>query len=324
MTIDMCAMELKLKVDNPSGRQKLLHSRSSAPSNNELSDVFVIQTSSDVSISPEPVVKKKSAYFNIGSISSSPSHSPSHSSKSLKKDSKIKKDSYQEQKRKELLKLVKKDNTQDIMCMLRPDVNVSDRHGRTLLIIAIQNRNDTIINELLAQKDIDLNKSDEAGDTPLHHAVLQNHYALIKILLYDPRINSLLRNQGNLFAHQLIDNQFPQELLELRSLFFVRSRLELVVDEVIPVLLKKPKNTHDDLSDIIVLIQERIKDDGKKQKDHQPLPEKMQLPTDDIFIKQMIMCRLAKQDVGTLQNTAVRSNVLTRSTEILSSVKKDI
>ncbi len=76
----------------------------------------------------------------------------------------------------------------------------------------------------------------------MHHAVLKQNDAVIRLLLYDPRVNPLLKNIDGFFAHQFIDDRSPQKLLELNSLFFIRSRLDIVVDEETSTLRKASRN----------------------------------------------------------------------------------
>lgn len=244
---------------------------------------------------------KKRVYFSKSSRSSSKG-----SQDLLRKTSKSKKDTYPDCQRKELLMLVKNNNTQDIMSALHPDVNVADEEDRTLLILAIQNHNDVIINELCMQKNIDVNQADKWGNTPLHHAVLQKNAKLITILLNDHRVNSLLKNQNNFFAHQFLYEDCFKNFFELRATFFRRSRLELIIDQKIPDLQKKLKgSTHRDWNNIISEIKKSITNDGSMQAAYEPLPTTVQLPFNDTFIRQMILYRLVKQGVTILNYSEI-------------------
>lgn len=293
--MDMCAMEPQL---------------ANSGSSSSLSNVLGNDTTKPL-ISAEAADSEKRVQFSSSRSLSESLSSPRTSQGTLKKSSKSKKDTYRECQRKELLVLMKKNNTQDIMCFFHPDVNVSDEEGRTPLILAIQNNNNTVINDLLLRKDIDVNMADKWGNTPLHHAALQHNSVIIKSLLDDPRVNSLITNEDGTRAHQFLDKQFHQDFLALRSLFFVRSRLESVVDKTIPSLQKQLKGSA--LDDAVNEIKKRIADDAGKQGD-EPLPEKVQLPINDILIKQIIICRWVKQGIPTVHDTELGKNV--------SSVKK--
>lgn len=229
----------------------------------------------------------------LSSSASCSADSATSSKKLLKRNSKVKlkRDTYQEQKGRELLDAMKKNSTRDIMCLLHPDLDVTDKEGRTPLIIAIQESNDLITQDLLAHTRIDLNKADREGNTPLHYAVQQANDVVIRLLLNDPRVNSLLRNEKNILAHQYINDKSPQRLLDLRASFFVRSRLDLLVDEKMRNL---KGNTCSMLDQIVASVKEGVAGDGESQKSYQALPEKIQLPTDDIFIKKMVIYRMAK------------------------------
>lgn len=63
------------------------------------------------------------------------------------------------------------------------DVNHRDCNGLTVLMIALQLRNEVFIEALLECSDIDLNIKDGSGNTALKHAVYTESYEIVKLLL---------------------------------------------------------------------------------------------------------------------------------------------
>jgi ankyrin repeat protein len=172
------------------------------------------------------------------------------------------------------------------------DFNQADKLGKTPLILAIQMCYYDLISYLINNEKVDVNKDDICNNTPLHYAVCQNDHNIIQTLLESHRINTLLRNKKKLFAHQYID----ADNHHLKTLFFIRARLDRVVEEHVSILRTNIKNSVPDaLNKAIDAVQKSIEHDGDKQQEHQPLPESIQLPVDEKFIKNMIIHRLAKQ-----------------------------
>ncbi len=288
--IDIHAMELRL-LDSDS-----IPSRNSAQLDIDFTDDLY---ASDFLDSDQ--LLKKQVNFSLGSISStsdslsprstSSTSSTSSTDLSIKKSSKKKKVS-QEQKAGELLRAMKKNNTQEIMSLLHPNLNCADdEKGWTPLIYAIRNSNDSIIQDLLSHKHIDINQADKLGNTPLHHAVFQKDVTIIITLLHDPRVYSLFRNANNYMANQFIDDQSPLPLFNLRSLFFIRGRLDTLVDREMDNIKKVNKGI---INQIVCTIMESIANDAKKQESYQELPKDTQLTPDVQFIKQIIIHRLPK------------------------------
>jgi hypothetical protein len=267
----------------------------------------------------QEVMVPRKVRFGLGSFSSSASQDSCSSvisageSQGLltsQKTLKSKKDMYAEQKKKELIILMKKDNTADILFFLQPSVNfVDEKEGRTPLIMAIRNRNEVIIDVLLSRKDTDINQPDYLGNTPLHHAVFECNDSLIQNLLHNPHTNCLVKNHKGFSAHQFID---PQRS-DLKALFFKRIRLDQVVDKTIQArkLRGNLKNASVLNQAIIQIKQDMVNDD--KTQGGQALPETIQLPIDDEFIKKVIICRLVKYINNTPFDAEVRTNVLARS-----------
>jgi len=63
------------------------------------------------------------------------------------------------------------------------DVNAKDDHGRTPLYLAVENSNDTIVQQLLDIDGIDVNAKDGDGWTPLHRAVENSNNTIVQQLL---------------------------------------------------------------------------------------------------------------------------------------------
>lgn len=231
---------------------------------------------------------------------SSPRGSLQFSDKSSKKVlKKIKKhfeesDNYQDLIGQGLLVAVTEKDIAKVRAILHPSPNVGDEEGRTPLIIAVQKGSVDIVRELLAVKNIDVNEADIWGNTPLHHAVLYGRDEIIKLLLYDPRVNSLRKNKENYFANHFIEHWHHVNLKELKLLFFSRSRLDAVVEEEVMALQKMFLHEEDNrINESIFLIQNRIAEDHERQKQDRELPTADKSPINHEFIKKMIQYRLA-------------------------------
>lgn len=347
ITVDMCAMEETSPRDfSTSGSSpNVLDSDNSKPLlSTEISDIeyskkrvlfrksrsvsssYDLSSSRSSSKDSQELLKKNSSYLLSPRESQEPLKrnsnnlpSPRELQESLKKSSKSKKDTYQEKQKKEILTFFKNGNTQDIMCLLHPDFNVSDKEGKTPLILAIQNKDNVVVADLLFRKDIDVNKTDKWGNTPLHHATLKHTSVIIKSLLDDCRVDSSIANNDGTLSYKFLDKQFysDQDFLILRQLFFMRLRLELVVRDIMPTLKGNA------LDDAVVKIKERIATDGAMQKGHQPLPDEMQKPLKDELIKKVVTCRWVKQGICKQQDTEIRSNTVTHNTETVNGMRND-
>ncbi|KAK5993398.1 Ankyrin repeat domain-containing protein 50 [Cladobotryum mycophilum] len=67
--------------------------------------------------------------------------------------------------------------------------NWRDRYGRSLLFIAAEGGNQTIVG-LLLEKGSDPNSKDDGGQTPLHHASKEGHEKIVELLLLQPSIDA--------------------------------------------------------------------------------------------------------------------------------------
>jgi len=311
MTIDMCAME------EMSPRFFL----TSGSSNNvfDSDNIKSLPSTETDGESKKWVLFRKSRSGSSSHDLSSSQSSSKESQESLKKSSKSKKDtSYQEKQKKETLALFKHGDTHDILSLLYPDFNISDEEGRTPLTLVIQSKKDknaAIITALLSRSDIDVNKADKWGNTPLHYAALQHNSFVINSLLDDPRVDSLITNKESSFAYQFLvreKGESDQDFLALRAHFFVKFRLDSVVRDTLPKALKGNA-----LDDAVIKVKQRIASDATQD---QPLPEKVQSPIKDELIKKIIICRWGKQDIRTSQETEIRNNTIMHGTEIVNDV----
>lgn len=178
-----------------------------------------------------------------GSANSSPRHSPKENIRSRsnstevirispgrsKNDSRV---SFPELFERQLWTAVYEDNTEKALSTLQPNLNICNKSGKSLLIVAIKNKNEEIVKSLLGHKNIDLNKADKLGNTPLHHAVLACNEAIIRLLLSDYRVNSFIKStNGGFLPHQLTDHEFYSDKKELKEMFFARLCLDSLVTD---------------------------------------------------------------------------------------------
>ena len=63
------------------------------------------------------------------------------------------------------------------------DICFEDYYGRSLLMIAIHNKNMFMVVKLLIQNGADLNETDKEGCSPLHIAIRLKHTAIVKLLI---------------------------------------------------------------------------------------------------------------------------------------------
>ena len=75
------------------------------------------------------------------------------------------------------------------------DVNSKDEDGETGLMWAVSDGYDSIVELLLEQPTLDLNCTDNLGDTALHYAAEFHNVEAVRMLLADPRLNTA--NQKN-------------------------------------------------------------------------------------------------------------------------------
>ena len=68
------------------------------------------------------------------------------------------------------------------------DVNITDDENDTALSIAVRNAKYDVV-ELLLEKGADINKENNDGDTPLMHAIIFEDYDMVELLLEHPYIN---------------------------------------------------------------------------------------------------------------------------------------
>lgn len=308
ITIHMCAMKNSdLRFSAP---DVILSSRANAQTVHKatilkFSDDAQLRAKEEI-LTPVDVVYSSSSQSSVlrKSPKPSPRSSPSGSlilplspRKNLKN---IKKyceevDHYQDLIGQALLVAVKQNSLLKIMDIVHFNPNVSDKEDRTPLIIATQKNNVKMVRELLTLESIDVNKADMWGNTSLHHAVLQGNDDIIKLLLYDYRVNSLIRNKDNNLAKKFINDWCHPNFQSLKLLFFGRSRLDSVVEEEVLALQQMSKQERDDNIDkSILVIQKRIDEDHEKQKKDRELPKMEQsLIINNEFIRSMIIYRLA-------------------------------
>ncbi len=256
---------------------------------------------------------KSHKYLHISNRSSSvspnnsPTRSPRESGTSIsvpKKSSKQTKqhlelsDSHQSSIEQQLLRAIVENDTFKATSILYPDMNIADPFGKTLLIITIQNDNENLVKELLAQKGINVNKTDTWGNTPLHHAALRSNEYIINLLLRDYRVNSFLKNKNGCFAHQLIEKESKKNL-SLKLSLFARSTLDSIVMQDLHTLHVMILDCNaDSLNNAINMIKERIAHDHEHQQDYQALPDATKLPyyATNEFIRKMIIYRIQQEE----------------------------
>lgn len=64
------------------------------------------------------------------------------------------------------------------------DLNASNAEGKTPLLIAVEEKQDTILKALLNTQQIHLNHTDHNGRNALHHAAIKNNETAVKLLLH--------------------------------------------------------------------------------------------------------------------------------------------
>ncbi len=132
----------------------------------------------------------------------------------------------------ELWSAVTDNDTGKALDLINPNMDISDQSsGKTILIMAIKNKNETIVKSLLRYENIDVNLADKCGNTPLHHAVLARNEVIIKLLLLDCRVNSMLIGNGNKIAQALTDHEFYADKNELKQMIDSRTILDVIVND---------------------------------------------------------------------------------------------
>jgi hypothetical protein len=257
--------------------------------------------------SPEPKSLKKNKYLDITCRTRSVSSDEAPKAKLTRSDGLLKTPRLSKSPKRsespdrnhtsieqQLLKAVTDNDTVAATNILKLNLNIINLFGKTLLILAIEHDNKILVKELLAHRDIDVNKADRWDNTPLHYAALRNNEAVINLLLYDYRVNFFLKNKAKLFAHQLIDNKY----LALRQFVFARTALDIIaIQEAFTLQINKEGNDAGAVNRAINTVRDRIARDHEHQKDHQALPEGTQLPmyATDKFIRKMILYRIKCQ-----------------------------
>lgn len=198
-----------------------------------------------------------------------------------------------------LLAAVTENSLLKTVSILSPNVNITGDDGKTPLVITIQKNNIYIAQELLGQKNVDVNKADIWGNTPLHHAALKRNSTIIKLLLYDHRVNAACKNIDNFFAHDFIVDWLCHNIEELRLLFFVRYQLDLLVDKEVLMLRTDCVNRINERIDLSTrAIKDCVVNECEKQKGDCTLSELVQSPINYDFIKKMITYRLTSLHVA--------------------------
>lgn len=274
--------------------------------------------------SPEPKSPKKNKHLNITTRTRSVSSDDSPKSKLTRSDGLLKtsinisKSTKQRSEspdrnptsiEQQLLKAVTANDTVGAISILHPNPNMINLFGKTLLMLAIEHDNDILVKELLAQRDIDVNKADRWDNTPLHYAALRSNEAIINLLLYDYRVNFFLKNKAKFCAHQLMDSKCSA----LKVFVFARTMLDLIViQEAYTLQINKESNDHDAVSRAINTVKERIAQDHARQKDYQALPEAAQLPmyATNEFIRKMILYHIKCQQDHDSQKVETHNNTL--------------
>ncbi|WP_339052372.1 ankyrin repeat domain-containing protein [Candidatus Lariskella endosymbiont of Epinotia ramella] len=92
------------------------------------------------------------------------------------------------------------DNTLKILIEKGLDVNASNKHGITPLMLAIASQDLSKIDALLARKELDLNACEKNGSTPLMIACALGNREVIRRILNDPRVNVNQTNSSGMSA----------------------------------------------------------------------------------------------------------------------------
>ncbi len=255
MVQDVCAMEQKepKKEKGPKGPRRSF----------SLSVPETATYKAPLSFSTDSVKKSPHSSPNL-SASSSPNISPRHSPKdtikiSPKKSSKGDlKDSYQEFFENQLWQAVQENDTQEALKFIQPNMNIVDSTGKTLLVKAIRNRNEEIVEALLKEENIDVNLADKSGNTPLHHAILACHEAIIKLLLTHYRVDFSLKGNGGILPQQLTDHSFYEDKNELKKMIEARTVLDIIVNDTISAWngLQNDKDNKDPVQDVISTVKQ--------------------------------------------------------------------
>ncbi len=224
-----------------------------------------------------------------------------------------------------LFKYSDTDSVPFLKLLIAMGANVNARpNGKTLLTTTIQNNNTAFVEELLRQKNINVNELDELGFTPLHHATFlllntQCDESLL-LLLQDYRVNTLLTNINHTLAHAYLDesdtcSQSKQPLKKffihlMRNILYARSVLDGAVAEQARMLQSNNVNSIN-IDNAINTIKDRIETYGKYIWEGICSPRKMKsfpYPIDecikslpyatDEFIKNMLLYRIQYKHKG--------------------------
>ena len=71
------------------------------------------------------------------------------------------------------------------------DVNSKDEFDRTGLVLAVLHKRNSVVRLLLEQPTVDLNCTNQNGTTALHYAVDDDNVEGVRMLLADPRLNTV-------------------------------------------------------------------------------------------------------------------------------------
>ena len=102
----------------------------------------------------------------------------------------------------------KKENEQILQLLLKHaevDVNFADSNGITELNLAVIEGKETLLDHLIAHREIDLSKKDRLGDSPLMNAARCGHLSFVTKLLDSGADRSLAETQGMSFIKEAID-----------------------------------------------------------------------------------------------------------------------
>lgn len=113
----------------------------------------------------------------------------------------------------------------------RPDFNIVNKHGQTLLVKAVQSGNKSLVRRFL-QKHIDVNLVDDFGKTALDYAVEYGHK---KIVLELVKCKAMVTSQENMVTvKQIIKNKY-RALRAISAIFQAISLCCLGVLYMIPI-----------------------------------------------------------------------------------------